>query len=549
VNFDAILTRLKSLGAAFSTAQLLSLVTAFVVVVGVIVGAAWWLNTSSYRVLFAELDPEAAGRVTQRLQEQKVPFEIAEGGRAILVPEERIDQLRLDFAVNGLPTTGRMGFEIFDATQFGATEFLEQVNFRRALEGEIARTISTIAEVASARVHISLAKDRLFGEQQETAKASVVLKLRSNRPPSPPTIQGISSLVAAAVEGLRPEAVVIMDTNGRSLANPSPDDNEPMGAAQTERQQQYEQQLSKQLVALLEPVVGAGGVRANVAVRLHQESEERVEEKWDPDTVIRSQSTTMEGAGGAVNTQGIAGARANLPGPVPPNSNDPAPPTLAQASTSTPITNPSRMSETKNFEIGKQVIRSERPRGGVARLSVAVLVDDERYVEKDKDGRSVPKTRTRTAEQVKKLHELVTMAVGLDTTRGDQLTVQNIAFNEQPPEELEQPSVLQRYGTQVNQGLKVVVILILGVAAFFLVGRPMMRRPVVDAQPVDDAGLPKQLPKTIEQVEGELAAQLEAATNLDRRLPVLTRRLTGLTQKDPEIAARLVRTWLVEDRK
>src|SRR5262249_17302644 len=156
------------------------------------------------------------------------------------------------------------------------------VNFRRALEGEIARTIATISEVASARVHIWLAKDRLFGEQQEPAKASVVLKLRSNRTPSAPTIQGIPSLIAAAREGLRAESVAIMDTNGRALANPGRETNEPLGAAQVERQHQYEQQMAREVVALLEPVVGAGGVRANVAVRLHQDSEERVEERWDP---------------------------------------------------------------------------------------------------------------------------------------------------------------------------------------------------------------------------------------------------------------------------
>src|SRR5262249_13774855 len=161
--------------------------------------------------------------------------------------------------------------------------------------------------------------------------------------------------------------------------------------------------------------------------------------------------TSMEGPSSTNVTQGVAGARANLPGPVPQNSNEPTPPTLA-ASTAATIPSPSRMTETKNFEIGKQTVHTERPRGGIDRLSVAVVVDDEHYVEKDKSGKSTPKTRTRTPDQVKKLHELVTMAVGLDTTRGDQVTVQNIAFNDQLPEEAEQPGVLERYGTQVNQG-------------------------------------------------------------------------------------------------
>jgi flagellar M-ring protein FliF len=550
VNVESILARLKSLRSAFTVPQLVSLAVAFVVVVGVIVGAAWWLNAPSYRVLFADMDPESAGTVTERLRAQDVPYQLAEGGRSVLVPQERLDQLRLDFAVNGLPSSGRMGFEIFDSTQFGATEFLEQVNFRRALEGEIARTIASISEVSSARVHIAMAKDRLFGEQQDSAKASVVLKLKSNRPPAAPFIEGIAALVAAAVEGLRPEAVVIMDTYGRPLARPIGELTEPLGGAQLERQHELEEQLTGEVVTLLEALAGPGRVRANVAVRLHQDSEDQVEERWDPNPVVRSQSTTMEGGAGAVNTQGIAGTRANLPGPVAPGTNEPSPPVLAQSTpTAPPIANPIRVAETRNHEIGKTTRRTTRPIGGIARLSVAVVVDDEHYVEKGPNGEAIPKTRPRTPEQVQQLHELVTAAVGLDPTRGDQLTVQNMAFNEPMPEEPIEPGVMDRYGPLAIEGVKVITVLVLGALAFFFVGRPLMRR-VVDAHPVDEPALPRQLPRTIEEIEGEIAAQLDAtAVNADRRLPVLAKRLTGLAQQDPEVAARLVRTWLMEDRK
>lgn len=554
MNFESILSRLKGLGGAFSTSQLVSMATAFVVVVGVIAGAGWWLNAPTYRVLFADLDPESAGRVAERLRGQDVSFQLAEGGRSVLVPAEQIDQLRLDFAVNGLPSSGRMGFEIFDSLQFGATEFLEQVNFRRALEGEIARTISTIGEVASARVHISMAKDRLFGETSETAKASVVLKLRSSRPLSPATTQGITSLVAAAVEGLRAESVVIMDTNGRSLASPHGDENEPLSGAQLERQQQVEMQLAKRVVDLLEPVVGVGGARANVAVRLHMDSEQRVEERWT-DPVIRSRSSTTEGPGGSENvSQNVAGARANLPGPVPPGSNEPTPPTVTQAGTTTTVTTPTRVSETVNNEVGKEMIRIDRPRGGIERLSVAVLIDDEHFAEKGADGAVAQKTRARTPEQLKKLETLVTTAVGVDPMRGDQVSVQNIAFNEPPPEEVVEKTFLERFWPQIVLGLKALVILILGITAFIFVGRPLLGRSGGPARkgsaPVVEAELPKQLPKTIEEIEADLATQLDAGTlQLDRKLPVLTKKLTGLAQKDPEVAARLVRTWLVEDKK
>jgi flagellar M-ring protein FliF len=552
VDLESIRQRLQSLRAAFSPAQIVSLVIAFVVVVAVVVGAAWWLNTPTYRVLFADLDPESAGRVSDRLRAQKVPFQLADGGRSVLVPERQIDQLRLDFAVNGLPSTGRMGFEIFDSTQFGATEFLEQVNFRRALEGEIARTIATIAEISSARVHITMAKDRLFGDQDQPAKASVVLKLRSSRAPAAPFIAGIAALVAAAVEGLQPESVVIMDTSGRPLTTPGGDPDEPLSAAQVERQQALEQAMAKKIVALLEAPVGPGGVRANVAVRLHQDTEDQVVEEWGTTPVVRSQTIAMQGPAAPGATQGIAGARANLPGPVPPGSNEPAPPTMAAAAApaSSPIANPVSYSATTNNEVGHTTRRTSRPLGGISRLSVAVLVDDEHYVEKDKNGKAVPKTRPRPAEQIQQFHQTVAAAVGLDPTRGDQLSIQNIAFNERPADEPAEPGFFDEYGGHVEQGVRVLVILVVAAMAFFLVGRPLMRRVVVDARPVDDPDLPKQLPKTIEQIEGEIAAQLDAAAAQgDRRVPVMTRRLAGLTQKDPEVAARLVRTWLLEDKK
>src|SRR5262245_3771673 len=202
------------------------------------------------------MDAESAQQIVTKLKAQNVPYKLDDGGRGIRVPQSRVDELRLELSAANLPASGRIGFEIFDRTQFGATQFLEQVNYRRALEGEIARTIATITEVSSARVHIAMGKDSLFGESRP-AKASVVLKLKGSRPPSASTINGITNLVAASVEGLRPEAVVILDSYGRPLARPTEDDSDPLGAAQLERQQRLERDLSTRVIALLEPVVGA----------------------------------------------------------------------------------------------------------------------------------------------------------------------------------------------------------------------------------------------------------------------------------------------------
>src|SRR4029079_17634903 len=210
-----------------------------------------------YSLLVADMDAETASSVVTKLKESKVAYQLGDGGRTISVPVERVDELRLQFASGGLPSAGRIGFEIFDRTAFGTTEFLEHVNYRRALEGELARTISTLSEVASARVHIAMAKDSLFISQSEAAKASVVLRLKNNRPLLPATVRGIAGLVAGSVESLRPESVVILDNYGRSLSKRAEKpETESTSGLQLDRQQQLERDLSGRVIAMLEPVVG-----------------------------------------------------------------------------------------------------------------------------------------------------------------------------------------------------------------------------------------------------------------------------------------------------
>jgi flagellar M-ring protein FliF len=553
VDPQQLIGRLKAILASFSPTQLASLVAAFLVVVGVVVGSTYWLNAPEYRVLFTDMDAESAAQVIQKLRDQKVSYERVDGGRTVRVPEAQIDQLRIDMSSQGLPVSGRIGFEIFDRTQFGATEFLEQVNYRRALEGEIARTIATIAEVSSARVHIAMAKESLFGAEQQPAKASVILKLRqSARPLAPSTVQGISSLVAASVEGLRPEHVVVMDSFGRPLTRPTGEDDEPLGSAQLERQQRYERDMAARVVALLEPVVGVDRVRVNVAARLSADTEDRIEEQWDPNTVVRSRAITQEVASGSASG-GVAGARANVPGPVAPGENQPAAPSAAAAAAPLAAGVPSRSTETTNYEVSKVVRHTVRPRGDVARLSVAVILDDDHTTTKDKAGKLVKQVKARDPQDVQKIQALVSAAVGLDPARGDQVTVENIAFDEPVEEPMSEPGFLQRYGGGAKEVGRIVAVLVLGALAILFVGQPLLKRGLAAGRGGDMAGLQRQHgPRTVEQLENEIEAQLEAAAASslpDRRMPVLTKRLAGLAQKEPENAARIVRSWLLEERK
>jgi flagellar M-ring protein FliF len=538
---DAFIEQLKSFTSKFTLMQLVALAATFVLVVGVVVGSGWWLNTGDYVLLFDDMDADSAAQVVTRLKSMKVPYQIDAGGRAIRVRSESVDELRLDLSSQGMPASGRIGFEIFDRTAFGATEFLEKVNYRRALEGEIARTISTISEVSSARVHIAMGKESLFGEPRP-AKASVVLKLRGQRPPATSTIAGISNLVAASVEGLRPESVVILDSYGRPLARPSEDDSDPLGAAQLERQQRLERDLSTRVIALLEPVVGADRVRVNIALKLNPQTSEETEERWDPNTVVRSRQISSDQANlpGALGQ--VAGVRSNLP----PQPADPKPPTAA-----VPGAGSSRTAETTNYEVSKTTRHVVRPPGEVARLSVAVILDDDQQQQKEKNG-SVKNVRVpRQREELQKIQGLVAAAVGFDMMRGDQLTVENVSFDEPAVEEEASPSIFVRYAPQISEFGRLGTVLLIGLAAYLFVIRPLMRAGGLGGRMVAVAGeaaLDVQRPRTVADLQNEIEAQIEAqvvekaSTNL--KLPVLTKRVSAITKKEPEQVAKLLRGWI-----
>jgi flagellar M-ring protein FliF len=558
VDFSQIQSRLKAATANFTTSQLVSLGVAFVLVVGVVGGSAMWLNAPTYALLLSDMEPDAAAQIVERLKGLKVPYTLDPGGRTIRVQSDRVDELRLELTAQGMPASGRIGFEIFDRTAFGATEFLEQVNYRRALEGEIARTIATLGEVSSARVHITMAKSSLFGEQRP-AKASVVLKLKAQRPVANSSVTGIANLVASSVEGLRPEAVVILDNFGRPLARPQDDDNDPLGAAQLERQQRLERDLVTKVVAMLEPVVGPDRVRVNVALKLNARSSEETEEQWDPNTVLRSKQSTSDVATAASTPMLVAGARGNLPVGPDPKTGAPATPGVTANMPGT-----SRQAETSNYELSRRTRHTIQPRGDIERLSVAVILDDDQTLAPDQNGQAKVTRVPRSREQLQKIQGLVAAAVGLDTERGDQLTIENVSFDEPVVEDMAPRTVMQRYGSEINQATRLGGVLLLGLAALFFVVRPMLRKTGLlpektkkgkkKPQPeLEDLlpTVPMQAPRTVADMESEIEAQLDAAAieklGSWRKMPVLTRKVAAITKNDPENVAKLLRTWMADE--
>lgn len=552
MNPEQLLARLKTLRASFTTWQLASMAAAFVVVVGGLVLATRWIATPEYRLLFSDLDAGSASAVVERLQTQRVPYELVEGGTGVRVPADRIDQLRLEFAGQGLPSAGRIGFELFEGTNFGWTEFLEQVNYRRALEGELARTITTIEEIAGARVHIAMGQKALFARDRSPAKASVTLKLRGRRPLAPETVTGIRNLVAFAIDDLQPEAVVVMDDRGRPLASAG-DDLSPTGPATLEAKNMLEEQVARSIGAMLEPLVGADRYRVRVSALIHHETQDVVAETYGRDGAVRSEERLIETSGtGAGTAAGIAGARANLPESPAPGSTVADPPaTVVQASTGT-AGGQQRSQERRNYELDRTTTRTVRPRGGLARLSVAVLIDNASEIAPGPDGTMTRTSKPRDPAFMQQVSDLAARAAGLDTQRGDVLTVQNIAFETVQDDVPDARSAdwAQRLWPLWIGAAVAAVLALLGGAGALLARRGWRRK--ASTSVVAQVLPQQQLPRTIQEIEGEIEAQLDAEAAVraaDRKMPVLTKRVTGLVQNDPEAAARLVRSWLMEEKK
>jgi flagellar M-ring protein FliF len=386
----------------------------------------------------------------------------------------------------------------------------------------------------------------------------VILTLKRNRPLGASTIAGIVNLVAFSVEGLRPEAVVLIDNTGRPLSRPTDDTDEPLSAAVMERQEKMERELAGEVVRMIEPIVGAERVRANVTLRLNTKTQEETSETFDPATVIRSRQVTLEGAA-ANAASGIAGARGNLPGQAAPApAATPVTPPGPPAASLTPAGGNGRQAETVNYEVGKKTTHSLAPRGDVARLSVAVVVDNARQSKTDAEGKVTKTSTPRPQAEMQKIQQLVAAAVGLDANRGDQLIVENVSFDEPIEEPVVVPTLLERVGGGAQTWARPAIVLVVGLVALLFVLRPIVRGVFSYAPPppppaptrAETQPLPRQLPKTIEEVEHEIEAELDAkvADHMsNRKTPILQKRVAKAIETEPENAARLIRAWLSQE--
>ncbi|RMH43402.1 MAG: flagellar M-ring protein FliF [Deltaproteobacteria bacterium] len=517
-----LVDQLRALWAKLSPGRRIALVAA---VVGTL-GAVGYVSCSEpsvrYETLFAGLSPEDAGDIVQRLQAMGVPYQIAAGGRAIEVPAARVHEVRLSLAADGVPRGGGVGFEVFDDQSFGTTSFVEQINYRRALQGELARTISSLDAVASARVHIALGERSVFRDVDNPPSASVALRLNGTL--SPAQVRGVVNLVASSVEGLTPDRVVVVDDRGNVLSASA-------DATHLEAQRSIEETLAGRVRSMIEKVVGPGHVSVVVTADMNQERYEKTEERFDKDSpVVRSEAITSERLGDAGTVGGIAGARGNLPG------------TPAPASAAGP--GATRVAETRNYEVSRVVTRTEGPPARVERLHVAVLVD---YKPGDGDDAApVP----RDDEELARIAAIAREAAGVDPERGDRIEVHSVPFAplpeppEPPPAEAN-PLPLPPH-LLIGAGAGALVLFAL---AFALLRRRRKRKQQPDVL---------RLPAPIAAVERAMtaapdAAGLEPGDGGDA-IPALSAppvfdRVARAARQDAQRAAMVLQAWLRGDEK
>ncbi len=483
----------------------------------------------TYAVLYANMDREDAAAVVAKLKEMKVPYKVEGDGTTVEVPEAQARELRLELAGAGLPRGGSVGFESFDKMRLGATEFEQRILYRRALEGELARTIGSLAAVQSARVHLVLPEKSVFVSRNEPASASVVVKLRSGRTLGGSEIGSIVHLVSSSVAGLTPDRVALVSTEGAVLHKPRRlDGRDEAGGSDDDRASQarsLEATLEERARGMVEKVVGAGHVDVRVTAELDTARTERVEDRYDPTrSALRSEERSVERMGeDAAGATGVPGAQSNLP-----NGDG----RTVDGGAGTP--GAVRESHTRNFELDHVVEKRFIASGTLRRVTVAVVVD------------GVPLTGApRGKEEMEKISALVRSAVGADEKRGDLVTVESVPFIAPAPEpalpEAPAPFVFQpkRHGPYAAAAA---VAVLAGVIAMTLSLRRRSRRKAAEAvvaKAVADAAVAaeKAAIAVSEPGEADLAALAPTADELRKQVH-------ERVSRDPATAALILRQWL-----
>ncbi|WP_191938607.1 flagellar basal-body MS-ring/collar protein FliF [Pantoea agglomerans] len=543
------------------------LIVAAAAVVAIVIAMVLWAKQPSYSVLYNNLTDEDGGAIVTQLTQMNIPYRFAENGGALMVPEANVHELRLRLAQQGLPKGGSVGFELLDKEKFGISQFSEQVNYQRALEGELARTIESLGPVKSARVHLAMPKPTLFVREQKAPSASVTLTLQPGRALDEGQIQAIAHMVSSSVAGLPPGNVTVVDQTGRLLTR-SDSAGRDLNDAQLKYASEVEARYQQRIEAILNPILGQGNVHAQVTAQINFDTAEQTDEKYQPNanpsnSAIRSRQTSTSDQSGSPYPGGVPGALSNQPAPAntapvtTPNNNaangqnansqnnaaNNANQTTSTAAASAGPTN-SRRDDTVNYELDRTIRHTKVNVGDVQRLSVAVVVN----FRADDKGKAVALNE----QQLKQIEDLTREAMGYSQNRGDSINVVNSQFNTTEPVTTDLPFWQQQsfFDQLMNAGKWLLIALVA-----FILYRKLVRPHLVRKQAAEKAAAEAVAARATEQPEEEaFNVQLskdeldqERKSNNRMSAEVMSQRIRDMSENDPRVVALVIREWMSKE--
>ncbi|HHU0689437.1 MULTISPECIES: flagellar basal-body MS-ring/collar protein FliF [Citrobacter] len=527
------------------------LIVAGAAAVAIIVAMVLWAKAPDYRTLFSNLSDQDGGAIVTQLTQMNVPYRFTEGSGAIEVPADKVHELRLRLAQQGLPKGGAVGFELLDQEKFGISQFSEQVNYQRALEGELARTIETLGPVKRARVHLAMPKPSLFVREQKSPSASVTVNLEPGRALDEGQISAVTHLVSSAVAGLPPGNVTLVDQAGHLLTQ-SNTSSRDLNDAQLKYASDVESRVQRRIESILSPIVGNGNVHAQVTAQLDFASKEQTEEQYSPNgdesqAVLRSRQLNVSEQIGSGYPGGVPGALSNQPAPAntAPIATPPANQQNAQNAQTTQTANNANTSprntqrnETSNYEVDRTIRHTKMNVGDVQRLSVAVVVNYKTLP----DGKPLPLT----ADQMKQIEDLTREAMGFSDKRGDTLNVVNSPFTATDETGGELPFWQQQsFIEQLMVAGRWLLVLLVAWILWRKAVRPQLLRRSEEAKAANEQTRVRQ--ETEEAVEVRLSKDEQTQqrrTNQRLGAEVMSQRIREMSDNDPRVVALVIRQWI-----
>ncbi|PHM73790.1 flagellar basal-body MS-ring/collar protein FliF [Xenorhabdus kozodoii] len=556
--FNAIISRIKA-------DPKVPLLVAGSAAIAIVIALFLWLRSPDYRVLYSNLSDKDGGAIVTQLTQMNIPYRFADNGSALMIPADKVHETRLKLAQQGLPNGGAAGFELLDKEKFGISQFSEQINYQRALEGELSRTVESLGPVQSARVHLALPKPSLFVREQKSPSASVTVGLLQGRVLDEGQINAIVHMISSSVAGLPAANVTIVDQSGRLLTQ-SDATGRDLNTTQLKYTQEVENRFQHRIETILAPVVGRGNVHAQVTAQIDFSQREETAEEYKPNqppnqAAVRSkQSSTSEQSGGPL-VGGVPGALSNQPSAAPsapiekPNANakgngdeksdQPRNNTNKNSSYERMLSNNrnNRYDETTNYEVDRTIRHTQLQAGAVKRLSVAVVVNYATV-----QGEKGPETQALTPEQLSQIEALTREAMGFSPDRGDSLNVVNTQFNDTteviaPLPFWQHPALLEKL-LEAGRWLLFVFVA-------WLLWRKMIVPQIAKKRAAEKAALEAQKnpPKQRVETHAELDEKMRRKLARQRvNVELQSQRLRELAEKDPRVVALVIRQWMSNEQ-